>query len=300
METIAQRERWPELSQRFGAHLMASGHSEDTAKSYVNSAWIFYRWCCDRELDVLMDMTEPILERWLAEQVGHYAASTAHVRLSAVKAFYKWKVLQGKITSDPSVRLTVKKRKPRARPPLQTDELTRLVEHCKTEEERLWFLVGSRCGLRVSELAGIRVDDLYPASGYILIHGKGGKERYVVPGGALMLRLVQFLARKRISSGIVWPGIRGLNREQARFHIRAVQRRVARYAEVEHYHPHRMRTTFAVDFLRETHDLHSLQLLMGHASVETTARYAAYGADEAALQMMAKFNSRDSIPPEQV
>lgn len=56
-------------------------------------------------------------------------------------------------------------------------------------------------------------------------------------------------------------------------------------------HYHRLRTTFAHRFLHATHDLDSLQTLMGHSDANTTRRYAAYGAQQRALEQMRRHSN---------
>lgn len=266
---------WAETQAAFRRHLITRGRSQDTAQTYVWHIGPFRAWCLRHEVNPF-EADRLAAEGYLAAQLSSgLTHSTVHVRLSALKAFYAWLIECGDRSDNPADPLTVRKDQRQPRPPLTNRDLERLQGYCRNSEERLLFIVGNGCGLRISEIVGIRASDVFEDRGLMLIRGKGGKERWVAPPKHVFAAIRDHQSSR---SGKLFD----LTREQAQ----RLMRRIAKNAEVAGFYPHRLRITFASRFLDETHDLHSLQVLMGHASPEVTAHYAAFDAQQRALDQM--------------
>jgi len=259
---------WTETAAAFRRHLLTHGKSADTATTYAFHLWPFWRFMEGQ----VHDASRNDVEAFLALQLASVSHSTAHVRLSAIKAFFRWRIGNEKDEPAQTMGLTIRKDKRQLRPPLLGSDIDRLLSFCPTEADRLLFEIDFACGLRVSELANLQVKDVFFQQGKLLIRGKGSKERWTSPGPRLMERLTLFCKGR---SGLVFE----MRREQ----IRRRMNRIAQHAEVSGFYTHRARITYATRFWRETGDLLKLQLLLGHASAETTRRYADYDATELAL-----------------
>lgn len=134
------------------------------------------------------------------------------------------------------------------------------------------------CGLRVSELVGLAVDQVNLRQGVLRVTGKGGKERLVPVGEQALDWLERYLATGR-------PTLLGRRRAAALFVTRrgegltrqAVWQRVKRLAVVAGLRaavsPHGLRHSFATHLLNHGADLRALQMLLGHASLSTTQIY---------------------------
>lgn len=267
-------EGFEKAAESFRRYLLTRGRTKDTALTYSQHLRAFWSWCS--EFGVMpADADRNDVEGFLALQLSTVSRSTAHVRLSAVKAFMICQIERGTREDNPTIGLTVRKDRRQPRPPLEHEAMGLLLAACKDEGERLLLEVGAACGLRISELVGIRRQDIYSDRGLILIRGKGHKERWVSPPPSLLARIIEYHAYPR---GEIWP----MNREQAR----RMMNRIARNAGVAGFYPHRLRISFAHSFLEATHDLHSLQILMGHSDPGITAHYAAFNAQERALNQM--------------
>lgn len=260
--------------EAFRNYLRARGRTLDTANTYAAHLRPFKAWCLLQHLSPYEAQTSD-LETFVAAQLDRVSTSTAHVRLAAAKMFFAWLVERGTRLDNPSSALTVRKDKRQSRPPLSTEALTRILACCRNGQERLMFLTGLHCGLRISELVGIRGQDIFADKALILIRGKGQKERWVTPGETLIDELINFAKGKQ---GRIFE----MRREQAR----RVMQRVATNAGVPGFYPHQLRITFAARFIAKTHDLQSLQVLMGHADPGVTAKYAAFDSQAIALNQM--------------
>jgi integrase/recombinase XerC len=130
------------------------------------------------------------------------------------------------------------------------------------------------CGLRVSECVGLDVGDLAPDELRVR-RGKGGKDRVVPLGQKAREALDAWLARRaelRPQGQALFLNARG-----GRVGVRSVRRFVDKHAitgSVPDTHPHALRHSFATHLLGSGADLRSIQELLGHASLRTTARYA--------------------------
>jgi integrase/recombinase XerD len=133
-------------------------------------------------------------------------------------------------------------------------------------------------GMRVSEIAGARLEELNLKLGFLRCLGKGGKERVVPLGSQATQWLRRFLeeARRRFDpqgrSPLLFPGRHGkpLTRQGIWKSIRAHGRRAGIPTAL---HPHRVRHSFATHLLEHGADLRAVQQMLGHADISTTQIY---------------------------
>ena len=271
---MADDAAWRETSEGFRRYLRTRGRSLDTATTYAAHLRPFWTWAQRHDFTLLQ--ARPMdCELYLDDQLTRLSASTAHVRLSALKAFFVWMMEEGEINGSPAAALTVRKDKREPRPPQSDFDVARLMRACKTDEERLLFIVGFGCGLRISELVNLDMSRIFIDTGRMLIKGKGRKERWIAAPPPVLNAIRNYMGVRR---GPLFP----MRREQAR----RIMQRIARNAGVEGFYPHRMRITFATRFWKQTNNLKALRTLMGHSDLSTTAQYADYDTQEEALDLM--------------
>jgi len=134
------------------------------------------------------------------------------------------------------------------------------------------FLYG--CGIRVSELAGIDVDDLDRAESWVRVRGKGRKERQVPVPAKAAEALERYLDDRRPA-----PNERAvfLNHHGRRLTTRGIHGIVKLYATAltgdPAIHPHSFRHAYATHLLSDGADLRAIQELLGHARLSTTQKY---------------------------
>jgi site-specific recombinase XerD len=129
-------------------------------------------------------------------------------------------------------------------------------------------------GMRISEITGLRVEDLHHrgTSSYFQFYGKGDKER-VVPLNSAAKKILALYIEKRDPTGVLFPG-RG-NYSITPHAVRKYTRAIAhRYEELPGLSPHVLRATAASMWLASGTDLITIQKLLGHKSLLTTQRYA--------------------------
>ena len=145
-------------------------------------------------------------------------------------------------------------------------------ERCERDVALLELMYG--CGIRVSELVGINLEDIDLRTGWLRVRGKGNKERQV-PVGGRAVEAVNVYLQKRSTQ----PSERALflNSRGARLGDRQVRRLVKLYAVLvagdSTVHPHSFRHAYATHLLSDGADLRSIQELLGHARLSTTQKY---------------------------
>jgi integrase/recombinase XerD len=218
---------------------------------------------------------------WLA-RLGLAASSRAR-GLAAVRAFYRFMLLDGRIAQDPTEYLEAPrgwKRLPRY---LSGEEVERLLAHPDRGtrlglRDALLLALLYDCGLRVSELAALRLDQLDLESWLIRVRGKGDKERFVPFGDEGRAAILAYLSGSRgrspraVGNGHLFPGARGghLTRQRA---WQIVKAHLAGAGVARSVSPHTLRHSFATHLLDNGADLRAVQLLLGHADISTTQIY---------------------------
>ena len=134
-------------------------------------------------------------------------------------------------------------------------------------------------GLRVSELAGLDLDNVDRARQTVRVLGKGRKERIVPYGGRAATALTAYLAMRGDARGPLFA-----NRRGGRLTVRSIHTIVRRRAQAcgitRRVSPHTLRHTFATHLLDAGADLRMIQELLGHSRLSTTQRYAHVGTDQ--------------------
>jgi integrase/recombinase XerD len=203
--------------------------------------------------------------------------------LSALRGYFGWLVSEEIISRDPTSDLGLP-RTPRRLPRYLTFEE---VERLLAAPDRGTPL-GARdaamiellyaTGLRVSELMGLRLDDLRLEAGYLTCTGKGSKERVVPIGGAASARLRDYIGGSRPllahgrSTTVLFLNARGGSLTRQGFWKLLASR--GRQAGIRSaLYPHMLRHSFATHLLEHGADLRSVQMMLGHADITTTQIY---------------------------
>lgn len=220
--------------------------------------------------------------RWIAE-MGMSQRSQARI-LSGVRSFYRYCVVEQIVQEDPSVLLEAPKLKRILPDTLSFEEIEKIiatVDRSKPEGERNKAILETMysCGLRVSEVVGLQISNLYLESGFIRVLGKGSKER-LVPIGEVAAKQIQLYVTTVRSKQPVKPGhedIVFLNRRGAaltRVMIFLLIKEYCAAAGIQKtVSPHTFRHSFATHLVENGADLRAVQEMLGHESITTTEIY---------------------------
>ncbi len=216
------------------------------------------------------------------DECGLSARSRARA-LAAIRTFHRFLVREGSCSKDPTADLDTP-RSPKKLPVFLTkEEVESLlsapdVTKPSGTRDRAMLETLYASGLRVSELVGLRVDDIELEAGYLLVRGKGGKERLVPLGEVAVAWLHRLLdgPREEILKGrtsqALFPSNRG--RAMTRQGFWKLLRCYARAAGIAcAISPHKLRHSFATHLLEGGADLRAVQAMLGHADIGTTEIY---------------------------
>lgn len=230
------------------------------------------------------DANPDLVAGWLSVLLdARMSARSTSRHLSAVRGLFRFLTREGLVTSDPTA-LTVRPRLGRRLPrSLGVDDLLRLIETPNPDRprglrDRAMLSLAYASGLRVSELAGLTLNDLDLQRGVVAAFGKGGKRRLVPIGEVALGHLEAYLAR-RDELGRDRPGSTAVFRSPSgnaltRQAIWKIVRRTARAAGIrDSAHPHQLRHSFASHLLAGGADLRAVQAMLGHVDVSTTEIY---------------------------
>lgn len=267
-------------------NLLTTGRSEATVKSYTTNVRLFGQWCQQHQIDWLQ-ATRVNVQTYLVELLDRLSHNTVPLRLSSIRAFYAFAINEGWRSDDPTRSLHVKRFQLEPRVPWSDGDLRALLAACTNDRDRAMIMLAYAAGLRVSELMRLRASDIRLSEGTIRIRGKGGKERTVAPG-VDALRLIAPYMRYR--EGILWWTVLGSPRPATLARVKVNFDRIRHRAGLDEGCWHRLRVSFANRALTAGVPLEDLQVLMGHAHIETTRHYAGHAINGRALANMRRLN----------
>lgn len=259
------------------------GYSPHTVQGYVHDVELLMEFLGQKGLDV-KEVCEEDLHEFLASlrDLGIGARSQARI-IAGIRGFFRFLLLEGVIERNPAELLDSPKLTLRLPEVLSVEEIDAMLAAIPPEKEEalrneaiVEMLYGS--GLRVSELVNLRISRLNVEEGFVLVEGKGSKQR-VVPVSPRALELIGLWLEERGRLNVAAPDsdILFLNRRGRRLTrvmIFYIVRDLAERAGIPRkVSPHTLRHSFATHLLEGGANLRSIQELLGHESVTTTELY---------------------------
>lgn len=215
---------------------------------------------------------------WLYDQ-GLSSASQAR-RLSGVKSFYNFLLLKDRVEQLPTEGIAAPKAGRALPDTLTLDEIDAMlatfdIRTAKGCRDSAIVEVLYSCGLRVSELTSLRLQDLFFGEGYVRVIGKGDKQRIVPVSSAARDKIqlyMEFRQPKRSSEPTLFLNNRGL--PLTRVMVFNIIKTAARSAGItKQISPHTLRHSYATHLLEGGANIRQVQELLGHESIETTEIY---------------------------
>jgi integrase/recombinase XerC len=201
-------------------------------------------------------------------------------KLASVRSLFKFLLREGTISTNAAKLVRTPKGAKRV-PSVPTAEQTGLLiegvgadtmDRPYPERDLLLFELLYGCGLRISELVGLDLKDFDMAERWVLVRGKGRKERQTPYGSKAASALEKYLALRNSSDPALF-----LNHHGGRLSDRGARGIVKLYARLldgdSSLHPHSLRHAYATHLLADGADLRAIQELLGHARLSTTQKY---------------------------
>lgn len=289
-EKTAVRDEDQRLIQGFlDALWLEDGLGEKTRSAYGSDLRKLSQWLAQRPGEPpLQQARRDDLLGWIsAAFVEGRKNATAARRLSGIRRFYRYLLREKLVAEDPTLRIESPRLSRRLPDSLSEGDVEALLDEPlggQVQDERLELrdramleiLYG--CGLRVSELVSLRVDQVNLRQGVVRVIGKGDKERLIPLGEEGVDWLLRYmneargdLLRGRMSDDL-FPGNRGtaMTRQAFWYRIRHYAQRAGIRKRLS---PHTLRHAFATHLLNHGADLRVVQMLLGHADLSTTQIY---------------------------
>lgn len=215
---------------------------------------------------------------WLYDE-GLSSASQAR-RLSGVKSFYNFLLLKDRVEQLPTEGIAAPKAGRALPDTLTLDEIDAMlatfdIRTAKGCRDSAIVEVLYSCGLRVSELTSLRLQDLFFGEGYVRVIGKGDKQRIVPVSSAARDKIqlyMEFRQPKRSSEPTLFLNNRGL--PLTRVMVFNIIKTASRSAGItKQISPHTLRHSYATHLLEGGANIRQVQELLGHESIETTEIY---------------------------
>lgn len=270
--------------------------SPNTVASYISDLTAFFSAVGKDPKDVV---PEDIIS-YFAETTALSKRSQARV-LSSLHSFYKWMIMEGEMTDNPSDAIEAPKLGKYLPAVLSVEEVDRLIAAVdldsafgKRDRAMLETLYG--LGLRVSELISLRISSIWTEQGFVSVIGKGDKQRLVPLGGMARDAIRDYLevrgsAADRESSDILF-----LNRFGRALTRIAVFKMIKAYAVKagisKEISPHTLRHSFATHLIENGADLRAVQEMLGHESILTTEIYTHIDSSTWQRNILEHFPSR--------
>jgi integrase/recombinase XerC len=284
-----------EYISRFGDHLKYERNvSAHTLRNYMSDLEQFYDFLCpadetgsrpERDVRQIDHIT---IREYMAKLYQEKRKKTSIARkLATLRSFFKFLCREQVIEMNPAKLVSSPRLEKRLPTVLSVDDVIRFIETPDTgtvlgKRDRAILEMLYATGMRVSELAGLNLEDIDFRHESVLVRGKGRKER-IVPFGSKAKEALQ-----------VYLGVRGellieaqdrrrepdavfLNYQGTRITTRSVGRMIDKYllecAMARDISPHSLRHSFATHMLSAGADLRAIQELLGHARLSTTQIY---------------------------
>lgn len=259
------------------------GLAQNTLDAYRRDLGCLVGYVGERVQADLLTVHRDDLREFLASRHADGSSVESIRRLiSSLRGFYRFLCTDGQLSRNPAEDLTLPKAWERLPKVLSIEEVERLMSSVEPsvtptpvrDRAILELLYG--CGLRVSELCGLRTGDLRLDDGFLRCRGKGSKERLVPVGGAARVALAEYLREERPSSeksgDVALLSVRGL--PLGRETVFRILRKFGGLAGLpKPISPHTLRHSYATHLLRGGAGLREVQELLGHADIRTTEIY---------------------------
>lgn len=254
------------------------GLSQNTLDAYRRDLGDFVDFCTVRQIENLSEIKRTDLNTFILKLHDEKLSATSVMRkIASLRGFFKWLCANNYITANPALTLEQPKLPKRLPKVMTIEEIEQIMNQNLTKIQQVILELLYGCGLRVSELANLKITDIDVKAKYLQCLGKGSKERIVPLGKKAVNALKKFLPERDFA-------IRKYNLDTKKLLVNNDGKLLTRqdiYTFIseqgkkihKHISPHTLRHSFATHLLENGADLRIVQELLGHSDVSTTQLY---------------------------
>jgi len=200
--------------------------------------------------------------------------------LAAIRSFFRWLMKEGHAGSNPASAVRAPRQQRKLPATLDADSVTRLLDFAATstlaKRDKAMMELFYSSGLRLSELAGLRWNQIDPGSRMLTVTGKGNKTR-MVPYGRVAADALAEWRKVRLEFATFEEPVIFVSQQGRPISLRNIQARIRYWARKQglpqNVYPHLLRHSFASHMLESSGDLRAVQELLGHSNITTTQVY---------------------------
>ena len=280
-----EKNAYKDMLETFLTYLVViKGLSKNTSQSYKTDIEKLFTFVERKELDSITRLKPNLISEFLAElSISGLNISSINRCIVSIKQFFKYLMLENIIKTDPTADLVSPRMKKTIPDVLSLEDIEKILnvpDLTKFEGIRdsamLEVLYAS--GLRVTELVELKQVNINYDHGYLIVMGKGSKER-IVPIGLTSIKKINdylelsrpHLVKNELSDYLF------ITRRGTCFTRQGFWKLIKAYAKeagiVKNISPHTIRHSFATHLLERGADLRTIQLLLGHSDISTTQIY---------------------------
>lgn len=270
---VYDRSNLPRRVEAFLAAKRIDGCRPKTIKGYRERLKLFMTQCSKPVQQITTDDLREYLAYLVDER--HLMDNSVQAHINTLRSFFSWLVDEDNIRKSPMRKIkSLKIDKLRSRHPLTAEQLELIRDGCKGYKEKalVEFLVSSGC--RVSEVAGLRVQDIDWQERKCKVIGKGGKQRTVYFSVRAKLMLQLYIEGRKGGEALFSSSRAPYEPLSDRGIEKIISKLGKRIGMERPLYPHLMRHTFASHALSAGMDLTVIQHLLGHTDPKTTLIYA--------------------------
>ncbi|HQZ83050.1 MAG TPA: site-specific tyrosine recombinase [Pyrinomonadaceae bacterium] len=254
------------------------GLAKNSVEAYTRDLAKLAAWCEKVGIETL-ELDERDLREWMTDLAIEKLTETSRRRyLSSIRGFFKFLAMEGHISKDPTANLMAAGKTfylPRF---LNSAEIEKLLSAPDVEtktglRDRAIFEVMYACGLRVSELANLKLGELDLESGILTTTGKGSKTRKVPIGGSAIAWLRRYFSVRKAEDRVEEAFLGERGRPLDRHAIHRIIKEYAAKCGFDGVSAHTLRHSFATHLVQNDADIRSVQMMLGHADISTTQIY---------------------------
>ncbi len=274
--------KWEEDARRYATYIKLEKRlATNSVESYMRDLRQFANFIL-RMWDLPPRKVEPqMIERYMAWLYDRGREKTSQARaLSGIKSFFNFLMISDRIESSPAEFIQMPKIGRQLPDILSTDEIDRIIASVdpstvKGLRDQAMLEVLYSCGLRVSELTALKIQDLFFGEGYIRVIGKGDKQRIVPISSTARERIHRYLEKRpEVHSGEETLFLNNRGGQLTRVMVFTLLKQAAKRAGIDkRISPHTFRHSFATHLLEGGASIRQVQELLGHESILTTEIY---------------------------
>jgi integrase/recombinase XerC len=276
-------EQYPELQAFLDYLRFQKRYSRHTLISYKNDLEQFYAFLIAQfDGPATKAITASMIRSWLAELKGDAITSRSiNRKISSLKSFFKFLMKEGAIEATPMSIINAPKISKRLPVYVEEKDIRTLFEHVefsddwKGQTEKLILQLFYNTGMRISELIGLKENQVDAAYSNIKVLGKGNKERIIPVSNDLLQSLLQSIHQKPAAAQRVPEVFENKNGKPlySRQAYNIVKKNLLLVTTVQKKSPHVLRHSFATHLMNNGADLNAVKELLGHSSLAATQVY---------------------------